>query len=178
MGVRPGELVGQEPHSITLWLVVRVRPAPPRIRAQLENLAYRLTPRSKMSWYVFGAHRSAVAGAMRSHKLWLGLSPPAAPNSGTGERRQMDRHDVRRGSGPPLDMRRSRRRARARRRRSSRVCNGQARVCHISADTAAAQSAARGEFVSDIGVECNVVLLWLAKSARYRTPRFVTAAFV
>src|SRR6266446_4122440 len=36
IGVRPGELVGLEPCSITLWWLVRVRPAPPRIRAQLE----------------------------------------------------------------------------------------------------------------------------------------------
>src|SRR5712671_4889813 len=36
MGVRPGELVGHQPCSITLWWLVRVRPAPPRIRAQLE----------------------------------------------------------------------------------------------------------------------------------------------
>src|SRR6266478_7973557 len=29
MGVRPGELVGHQPCSITLWWLVRVRPAPP-----------------------------------------------------------------------------------------------------------------------------------------------------
>src|SRR6267154_4209641 len=33
IGVRPGELVGHQPCSITLWLLVRVRPAPPRSRA-------------------------------------------------------------------------------------------------------------------------------------------------
>src|SRR5712672_3273497 len=33
MGVRPGEFVGHEPCSITLWWLVRVRPAPPRSRA-------------------------------------------------------------------------------------------------------------------------------------------------
>ena len=36
IGVRPRELVGHQPCSITLWWLVRVRPAPPRIRAQLE----------------------------------------------------------------------------------------------------------------------------------------------
>src|SRR6266576_4137366 len=37
MGVRPGELVGLEPCSITLWWLVRVRPAPPRSCPQPEN---------------------------------------------------------------------------------------------------------------------------------------------
>src|SRR5258705_5554573 len=33
IGVRPGELVGHQPCSITLWWLVRVRPAPPPSRA-------------------------------------------------------------------------------------------------------------------------------------------------
>src|ERR1700704_3834468 len=45
-GVRPGELVGLEPCSITLWWLVRVRPAPPRSRLQPENTALSSTPHS------------------------------------------------------------------------------------------------------------------------------------
>ena len=41
-GVRPGELVGHQPCSITLWWLVRVRPAPPRSRAQLEKSCFDL----------------------------------------------------------------------------------------------------------------------------------------
>src|SRR5712671_4831001 len=37
IGVRPGELVGHQPCSITLWWLVRVRPAPPPSRLQPEN---------------------------------------------------------------------------------------------------------------------------------------------
>src|SRR5712672_2092667 len=37
VGVRPGELVGLEPCSITLWWLVRVRPAPPPSRLQPEK---------------------------------------------------------------------------------------------------------------------------------------------
>src|ERR1700704_5012833 len=37
IGVRPGELVGHQPCSITLCWLVRVRPAPPRSRLQPEK---------------------------------------------------------------------------------------------------------------------------------------------
>src|SRR3981081_1295188 len=37
MGVRPSGLVGHQPCSITLWWLVRVRPAPPPSRLQPEN---------------------------------------------------------------------------------------------------------------------------------------------
>src|SRR5882757_1594776 len=47
MGVRPGELVGHQPCSITLWLLVRVRPAPPRRRLQPENSSLLKTSSSK-----------------------------------------------------------------------------------------------------------------------------------
>src|SRR5712672_2004848 len=45
--VRPGELVGLEPCSITLWWLVRVRRAPLPSRAQLENflLMWKCSPR-------------------------------------------------------------------------------------------------------------------------------------
>jgi len=43
MGVRPGELVGHQPCSITLWWLVRVRPAPPRSRLQPEKSSERDT---------------------------------------------------------------------------------------------------------------------------------------
>src|SRR5258707_15641653 len=33
-----GELVGLEPHSLTIWLLVRVRPAPPRNRLQSREI--------------------------------------------------------------------------------------------------------------------------------------------
>src|SRR6266576_2516490 len=39
-GVRPGELVGHQPCSITLWWLVRVRPAPPRSRPQPEKSCF------------------------------------------------------------------------------------------------------------------------------------------
>src|SRR3954463_7756354 len=37
MGVRRGELVGHQPCSITLWWLVRVRPASPRSRLEPEK---------------------------------------------------------------------------------------------------------------------------------------------
>src|SRR5712675_3708272 len=45
MGVRPRELVGHQLCSITLWWLVRVRPAPPRSRALLEILLLWKCPR-------------------------------------------------------------------------------------------------------------------------------------
>src|SRR3954453_10039433 len=40
MGLRPGELVGHQQCSITLWWLVRVRPAPPRSCMQPENSCF------------------------------------------------------------------------------------------------------------------------------------------
>ena len=47
MGVRPGELVGHQPHSITLWLIVRVRPS-----STTQSRANRRIP---TLWTVLGA---------------------------------------------------------------------------------------------------------------------------
>src|SRR5712671_4451930 len=59
MGVRPGELVGLQPCSITLWWLVRVRPAPPRSRAKPEK-----------SKFVYSRHPA--------HDCWLCRSPIAS----------------------------------------------------------------------------------------------------
>src|SRR5260370_40423718 len=40
IGVRRGKLVGHQPCSITLWWLVRVRPAPPRSRPQPEKSCF------------------------------------------------------------------------------------------------------------------------------------------
>src|SRR6266576_3389061 len=67
MGVRPGELVGLQPCSITLWWLVRVRPAPPRSRALQENSF--LEPRSQR---VRAAHRS------KPYPEWVGDCEPTS----------------------------------------------------------------------------------------------------
>src|SRR4051794_28174415 len=57
MGVRRGELVGHQPCSITLWWLVRVRPAPPRSRLEPEKT--RCRPRLKAASHRTSQRRCA-----------------------------------------------------------------------------------------------------------------------
>src|SRR5712675_1368802 len=66
-GVRPRELVGLEPCSITHWWLVRVRPAPPPSRAKPEK-----------SKFVYSRHPASRRRRSRRWRAWLGVGTPAA----------------------------------------------------------------------------------------------------
>src|SRR5712671_5729602 len=68
-GVRRGGLVGHPPCSITLWWLVRVRPAPPRSRAKPEK-----------SKFVYSRHPASRGRRSRRWRAWPGvpMGTPAA----------------------------------------------------------------------------------------------------
>src|SRR5712671_2930987 len=69
IGVRPGELVGHQPCSITLWWLVRVRPAPPPSRIQPEKSCFE----KSLAQDVAGSCRFAAPADPNIRKRYLEL---------------------------------------------------------------------------------------------------------